>query len=216
MLYLISAQCTLIGSITLLSHKDAEQTSKQFRESWIGEDKGPCPNICGVFAITNSGLEQKWKTYRSKLVDKTVESYFHGTALKCAILETAAFCTSPDCGICGISDEGFKHISDSTFQRFGKGFYLAPNSSKCNDYTEPLATARAGSAYRAQLLCDVCPGKMCILTKDARDLLEPPKGFNSVFGQATKGGDLNYSEIVIYEKDSAAIRPRYIIVYDKK
>ena len=40
-----------------------------------------------------------------------------------------------------------------TFQRFGHGFYLAPNSSKCHDYTQ------GANGCRAMLLCDVCPGR---------------------------------------------------------
>ena len=41
-----------------------------------------------------------------------------------------------------------------TFQRFGHGFYLAPNSSKCHDYTQ------GACGYRAMLVCDVCPGNL--------------------------------------------------------
>ena len=142
--------------------------------------------------------------------DKTVESYFHGTTLKCDKANDTRLCQISDCGICGIVNEGFssKRIKDD-FQRFGKGFYLAPNSSKSNDYcTEPFIGSD-GKGTKAQILCDVCPGNKYVLKKTDQSLAGPPEGYNSVFGQVR--ADLNYPEIVIYE--SAAIMPRYLILY---
>ena len=73
------------------------------------------------------------------LRDRTVEEYYHGTNLTCDITTTQALCHDQDCGICGISAVGFDHHcvrKNINFQRFGCGFYLAPNSSKCHDYTQ--------------------------------------------------------------------------------
>ena len=183
-----------------------EAVSGKFSTTW---NKGPCPKVDCVFGITNFGLEQKWTSYRADLTDKRVETraerYFHGTGLMCDIVNTKKLCTDFYCGICGICNEGFStaHIRNDTFQRFGKGFYLAPNSSKSNDYTHGV------NNYRALLLCDVCPGNKYILKENDKDLQGPPPGYNSVYGKV--GADLNYPEIVLHKP--AAIMPRYIIVY---
>ena len=198
-----------IGSIRLLGSKEAEEASKLFRDKWIGQEKGPCPIVRGVFAVTNGGLLNKWNVYKQKLTVKIIERHFHGTTLRCDISgrNNGSLCSESDCGICGISNDGFseKFITNE-YQRFGKGFYLAPNSSKANDYSVGN-TAK----LKAQLLCDVCPGNKCILTKNDTSLLQPPAGYNSVYGM--EGDDLNYPEIVIYCKDAAAIMPRFVIVY---
>jgi len=109
--------------------------------------------------------------------------------------------------VCGIASEGMKeecigkHID---FQRFGKGYYLAPNSSKCHDYTD---SNRWG--HRALLLCDVLPGNKYETETMSQKRTSPPSGFDSIFGKV--GQELNYPEIVLYNR--SAILPRYIVVY---
>ena len=111
--------------------------------------------------------------------------------------------------MCGISKNGFdasligKNIP--RFQRFGKGIYLAPNSSKCHDYTQ----GNPDYGYRAQLLCLVACGAKYELLHDSTTLVAPPDNFHSVHGKA--GGSLNYDEIVVYQAD--AVLPQYIVVY---
>ena len=177
---------------------------KRFQDGW---KKGPLPTVIAILGITNGALEQKWKSYQSRpeLTDKRVEPYFHGTALKCDISNSKTLCRMSNCSICGIANEGFREdlISDESFQRFGKGFYLAPDSSKSNDYTHEF------NSQRALLLCDVCPGRKYALQMTDQKMEGPPPGYNSVYGQV--GGDLNYPEIVVY--NSAAILPHHIIVY---
>jgi len=138
-----------------------------------------------------------------------VEKYFHGTTLACNITSTKTPCNKGHCGICGISCAGLDpnciRSSRSDFQRFGSGFYLAPNSSKCHDYTQDA------HGYRGMLLCDVYPGKKFPLQKNSPKLTQPPPGYDSVYGQV--GSDLNYPEIVLYDSD--AVLPRYIIIYQK-
>ena len=127
---------------------------KIFQDGW---KKGPPPIVVTILGIANGALEQKWKWYQSSLTENEVEpDYFHGTALKCDISSSKTLCRISNCSICGIANEGFREelISDETFQRFGKGFYLAPHSSKSHDYTHAN-----GVSFRAQLLCDVCPGR---------------------------------------------------------
>jgi hypothetical protein len=187
------------------SREYAEVTGK-FREMWT---KGSPPRVStiSVFAISNSYLEQKWDGYRQTLRIQTIEEYYHGTELACDIVSSNALCSTGNCGICGISCTGMDpnciraHID---FQRFGHGFYLAPNTSKCHDYTQENA-----HHHRAMLQCDVLPGQKYNRTHNDQRRTGPPPGFDSVYGQA--GSDLNYPEIVVYKPE--AVKPRYIVVY---
>ena len=159
-----------------------------------------------MFAIDNSSLEKKWTDYRKTLRIQTSEVHYHGTSLSCDITTSRTICNN-GCGICGISSAGMdpKHIrTNFDFQRFGHGFYLAPNSSKCHDYT-----AENAHGLRAMLQCDVLPGRKYNLKHNNEKLTGPPRGFDSVFGQV--GSKLNYPEVVVYDK--GAVNPRYIVTY---
>lgn len=184
---------------------DTADVSIKFSSSW---EKGSCPRVSFVFSITNPTLEKKWRAYGRTLRSKGKEEYFHGTTLACDITATRTLCSDGNCGICGISCEGLdpQYIRKNIdFQRFGHGFYLAPNSSKCHDYTQ------GANGYRAMLLCDVFPGKKYPLEKKVQTLNRPPSGYNSISGMV--GDELHYPEIVVY--DPRAVMPRYIIVYQK-
>ena len=175
---------------------------------WV-KGKKPKAVDC-VFAITNTKLEQRWQSHKQTLSDQTVEEYYHGTKLTCDIQLTQVTCTDQNCGACGIALTGFdrRYIKKNiTFQRFGHGFYLAPNSSKCHDYTQTEGAAN----YRAMMVCDVCPGNKYKLQKTTENLTGPPQGFDSVLGEV--GQSLNYSEIVLYNPDS--ILPRFIVIYQR-
>ena len=164
-----------------------------------------------VFIIENDLLKMKWRVYNDSLprLYRETEQHYHGTKLLCNITVTKDLCCSSDCGICGISESGFKRHKIShnilSFQRFGPGFYLAPKSSKCHDYTQGAYN------YRALLLCDVSPGNKYKLAKNDQSLNGPPDGYHSIHGVA--GGSLNYEEIVLSNPD--AIIPKYIIIYQK-
>ena len=178
---------------------------QKFRGMWALQ-KGACPKIKFIFNIRNTKLKQRWVRYQRSLQNQTIEEHYHGTNLTCDIAASKNLCNDKNCGVCGISRNGFdcqcvrKNIG---FQRFGHGFYLAPNSSKCHDYT------RGHCNYSAMLLCSVCPGNKYYLKRNNVTLTSPPVGFDSVYGQT--GGNLNYDEIVLYNPD--AILPRCIIVY---
>ena len=195
------------GTLRVAADQKRLSVLKSFQSFW---KKGICPTVLAVLTITNSGLQQKWETYQKHLTDKTVEPHFHGTALKCDIFNTKKLCQVSNCGICGITNEGFRpeYIRKDTFQRFGEGFYLAPNSSKANDYAHEYQGG-GGGAYKALLLCDVCPGRKYMLKETDQDLKGPPPGYDSVYGQV--GGDLNYPEIVVYNAE--AVMPRHLILY---
>lgn len=192
------------------SQQEFATVQSSFLQKWA---KGQSPlNVDFIFVVTNYSLQQRWQTYRQSLTIQTVEEHYHGTTLTCDITNTGQLCTDSNCGVCGISSTGFNPgcIGKSVrFQRFGHGFYLAPNSSKCHDYTQ------GANGYRAMLLCDVCPGNKYIRTKNGQSLRGPPQGYHSVYGQAGLGCVLNYEEIVLYGPQADAILPKYIIVYQK-
>ena len=194
------------GSIRLLDCQGGEfaQVSKQFRDAWAPA-KGPCPTVKFIFAVTNGTLERQWQAYGRTVQVKHVEEYYHGTTLTCNIATTCRLCKQGSCGICGISSAGLdpQCISRDSFQRFGNGFYLAPNSSKCNDYV------RGCNSHKAMLLCQVYPGKKYNIQRNRQHLTGPPPGYDSVYGNV--GEDLNYPELVVYKPE--AVMPRYIIVY---
>lgn len=168
-----------------------------------------------IYAIKNQQLVTKFQAYGEQIrtsgkVPTNSDHFFHGTALKCDILSTNKACADPDCGICGISRVGFDRerigTNISRFKRFGHGIYLAPNSSKCHDYTQGVPEYN----LRAQLLCLVACGAKYELMQDDTSLMQPPESYHSVYGKA--GVRLNYDEIVVYEPD--AVLPQYVVVYE--
>ena len=190
---------------------EASVIEGKFQATWAPE-KGRCPKIKFIFAIHNSRLEASWMSYRQSLRINSVEDHYHGTSMSCDIATNQTLCQNPICGVCGIARNGFKkhciQKRSSKFQRFGEGFYLAPNSSKSYDY--PLDFGRTRHDSKAMLVCHVCPGTKFYCSDNSTSLRRPPEGFDSVYGQ--KGHRLNYEEIVLYEE--ASILPRYIIVYE--
>lgn len=178
-----------------------------FNKEWV--KRPPAPPVQAIFKVFNEKNETSFNAYRQNISFFQQEQHFHGTLLLCDLKATKILCTNVKCGICGISRKGFdaslKGTNIPRFKRFGDGFYLAPNSSKCHDYTQGHID------YRAMLLCDVAPGKKHIVTNDETTLKSPPNGHDSVYGK--KGGALNYDEIVLYK--SEAINPKYIIFYTK-
>ena len=162
--------------------------------------------------MKNTKLEMRWKQYQQKLTSSgspsSTEEHYHGTSIACDLANTKAMCSDGQCGVCGVSKLGFekKFIQHNIqFVRFGKGFYVAPNSSKCHDYTQ------GHHMHRAMLLCDVVPGNKYVLTKTNENLPGPPQGYDSVHGQA--GHSLNYDELVLHHEES--ILPKYVIMYQK-
>jgi hypothetical protein len=68
-----------------------------------------------------------------------------------------------------------------------------------------------GVNYKMMLLNKVVVGKGYALTRDAMTLTSPPDGFDSVLGEPSSNGSLNYDEVVVY-KEEASI-PQYLIIY---
>lgn len=190
-----------------------KQAHKQFVSSWVKNP--PSPEPLAIFAIHNKSIFDKFNKYVKKQKendsDSTTSYHFHGTVLLCDILQTNELCRDTKCGICGIGRSGFSpsfigsNIPD--FMRFGEGFYLAANSSKCHDYTRGVD----GHDVRAQLLCSVASGTRFATRENQKRLMEPPQDCDSVHG--IPGSALNYEEIVVYDRD--AVLPEFIIVYEK-
>ena len=173
---------------------------RKFETSW---KTGPQqqPTVIAVLTITNMNVEQNWERYKKRLSEKAVERYFFGTVLNCKLQCNKTLCQESSCMICRIANDGFtqEQIGESIRQRFGTCFYLAQNSSTGNKYAQGYP--------RAQLLCEVCTGKIYTLRDSDHGQKRRPSGFDSL----QIGKDNNY-KIVVY--DQAAIMPRYIILYD--
>ena len=189
----------------------------KFRRDWaIG--KGPCPSIVTIVKIINPVVSQRFESYRDTLRVRGIEQHYHGTRFSCNLANSAELCNNPSCGACGIARKGFDphRINTSSFQRFGKGFYFAPNSSKAHDYAVGNrfgASARVmNTSYSSVILCDTAPGRKYTLQFRDPHLSKPPSGYDSIYGKSrgiAGKGELNYDELVIFEH--RAINPQYII-----
>ena len=188
---------------------------EHFIKEWVKTTREfpdpPQPNV--IYAILNPKLVEAFQKYGDKLRNESSSAnsdiFFHGTNLNCDLSDCNEYCSDMDCGICGIAQNGFDAsrigANIPRFKRFGHGIYLAPNSSKCHDYTQGVPAY----GLRAQLLCLVACGAKYELLHDNTRLQEPPSRYHSVYGKS--GGSLNYDEIVVY--DVGAVLPQYVVVY---
>ena len=170
-------------------------------------------DITEVFSIHNAAVESKFQRYVQGLANPNVDWFYHGTVLRCDILQNRSLCINDGCSVCGISREGFDPTRIRThvnYQRFGHAFYLATNSSKCHEYSEGF------NGVRALLYCQVAMGNCYYAPTDEPNRRAPPPGYDCTFGKrgTHRGGigSLNYNEVAIYGI-SEAILPKYIIVY---
>ncbi|KIO25036.1 hypothetical protein M407DRAFT_76192, partial [Tulasnella calospora MUT 4182] len=154
---------------------------------------------------------------------------FHGTPRHCSLGERDSctdLCSKSLCSLCGVLRESFSvaragTAPDRNFLRFGHGIYTTNVSSKADDYTNDLPH----SSNRVLVVAKVLLGRASVLHRNAKTLLVPPAGFDSVRGVVLSphnaqhaqvlgevGVDLNYDEQVLYRDD--AIRPAYVIIYE--
>ena len=196
--------------------KQYRDLSKKFQKDWAKE-KGQCPSIVTIFRIVNPMVAERFEGYRDHFVlYRGTEKHYHGTMLCCDLANYAELCDDPNCGACGIAKRGFdpQKINLSAWQRFGNGFYFAPNSSKAYDYAagNRVGASINSTSYNAIILCDIAPGRKYGIRCHSPHLPTPPSGYDSFHGKS-KGimgkGELNYDELVIF--DYEAIRPCYII-----
>ena len=198
--------------------QEYKNVCEKFRRDWA-KGKGPCPPIATIAKIINPVVSERFESYRDTLHVRArgTEQHYHGTRFSCDLANSAELCNNQFCGACGIARKGFdpQSISSSSFQRFGRGFYFAPNSSKAHDYAVgnrfgASITAR-NTSYSSVILCDIAPGRKYTLRFRDPHLTKPPPGYDSFYGESkgTGRGELNYDELVIF--DHRAILPRYII-----
>lgn len=194
-----------------------ESLCQKFKADW-DRSKGPCPLILTILRIVNPYLERRLNNYVEGIPwwYRKTEQYYHGTKLECKITDYYRLCGGSSCGICGIAANGFirSRIRRSSFQRFGNGFYLAPNSSKSHDYPINRSSSMDQDTFRALLLCNVAPGIKYKLRENAASLTGPPEGYHSVYGTRKswwRDSVLNYDEIVLF--DPNAIAPLYVFIY---
>jgi len=116
--------------------QEYKNLSKKFSKDWASA-KGPCPPILTIVKIINPMVSERFERCHGKfLLYQGIEQHYHGTTLCCDLADYAELCDDPNCGACGITRIGFdpQKIDSVSWQRFGKGFYFAPNSSKSYDY----------------------------------------------------------------------------------
>jgi len=108
-------------SIVEAGSQEFQKVSGKFQQAWA-RGKGSCPTLSFVFVVSNRKLVQRWTAYRQQLSIQVVEEHYHGTVLMCDIINTKAMCSTEECGVCGISRDGFDRRcirKNINFQRFG-------------------------------------------------------------------------------------------------
>ena len=209
------------------SSRRFQEMEKTFLHDW-DKSKGLNPTVCLVVAIANPTLEDNLALYKSSLkrTHQKTEYHYHGTKLKCPLHKYYMPCQQKDCGVCGISRNGFSlDCARDDCRHFATAFYLAPNSSKCHDYCATSisddrrpqrATGTAASnPYYAMIYCEVATGKKYHLKHRENFLNGPPNGYNTVYGKSSEmpflHGDSKNEELVVFNEE--AISPKYIICY---
>ena len=200
-----------------------QDMEKTFLKDW-DKSKGPKPTVCLVVAIVNPTLEDRSEVYKSSLkwTHQRTEFHYHSTKLKCPLHRYYLLCQQNDCGVCGISRNGFLlERASADYRHFATAFYVAPASSKCHDYcvtsiNETVPSQRSNTnSYHAMIYCEVVTGKKYHLKHREVFLNGPPDGYNTVYGKSSKmpflHGDSENEELVVFDED--AICPKYIICY---
>jgi hypothetical protein len=188
---------------------------KTFLDTWA---KGTPPSeddVKVVYSIYNGAVEANYQRYCGNLRSSNIDNFYHGTVVKCSMQSTGRLCHSDGCGVCGIVQQGFspekRGMHVNWFKRFGHAYYLAPNSSKCHEYSEGYGQCRA------LLYCQVAQGNRYMAESNMAHLKAPPSGYDCVYGQPgihrARGGNLNYAEVAVYNNN--AILPKYVIFYEK-
>lgn len=171
--------------------------------------------------------------YQGALPYKIEERRFHGTSLaagcRFGVDVTSPPCSDPSCAVCSIAARSFDlgqagngPGGQRMALRYGQGNYFSRSSSKANDYAEASERVDAsGRCVRVMFLCRVLLGKVLMTAEDTlseatidEEIAARGQGglHDSVLGLTTaQGGQLNYSENVVYHPDQAL--PSYLIVY---
>ena len=137
-------------------------------------------------------------------------------------------CSRPKCSVCSICQSSFDLRTVGAGPggqgwlgslRYGEGLYLAPNSSKANDYnasSERFYKSGDGEyrQWRCMFLSTVVMGRAYTPRHAAWPLGKRlPAGYDSVDARPADitDGELNFPEVVVY--DHRQCIPAYLIVY---
>ncbi|CAH1757132.1 6503_t:CDS:2 [Entrophospora sp. SA101] len=183
--------------------------TNQFIAAWKHPGKTP-PEVADIWKIfCSENLNTRYNMYRNEVENqrKFAGKFFgkgEGKRKMSAGNEQRRFH--------GTKTEGYKlRYANTTYQRFGRGIYFSGTSSKSDDYNEGSLKYSQGSKYKVMILNKVVVGQGYQLTKNSMNLTEPPAGFDSILGEPSDTGNLNYDEIVVYREESSI--PQYLIVY---
>jgi len=202
--------------------KPSMRQYKSLQDLFLQRWKQPrelAPPISRIFEIRyNESDMLGYEQYRTRFGAYTEALEFHGTDRACMLGEHSnprcrkTLCGLKTCYLCSVIRHSFKVSAcgrKNLFKRFGHGIYTSPVSSKAHGYVRN--TQIFGLApYKAMLIVRVVRGRSWVTQGNARDLISPPPGYDSVYG--VPGDSLRYSETVLYDND--AIRPAYLVLYD--
>jgi len=121
--------------------------------------------------------------------------------------------TSPS-GAMGISGDGFKlsFVGSNVGTMFGRGVYLAEQSSKCDEYAQTDDSGAYAGIYAA-LLCRVTLGEAFRIDKSNIPAIEKAMAsgeYDCVLGDREEAVG-TYREFVVF--DEAQIYPEYVVLY---
>ncbi|CAG8800826.1 15552_t:CDS:2, partial [Racocetra persica] len=220
-----NAPCMLKLPANSQKYKDI---AKQFKDAWKHPHKS-VPEISKVWKIyCTEALTSRYRLYREE-VEKNQQlagkpfpkgdakrlmsagneqRRFHGTKMSCLIglKNDGQVCNDKSCSVCCIIREGYKlrFVGTGTiFSRFGRGIYFSGTSSKSDDYNDGSLKDFYGVSYKVMLLNKVVVGKGHPLTVDNMTLTSPPPGYDSILGEPSQTGNLNYDEIVVYREEAS-------------
>lgn len=216
-------------------HRDYDNIRSQFLNKW--GKSGTSPRLERIFQVTVADhIYAQHLQYREHVAgkvgatDANVKRRFHGTSSTCKVGVNIGDrpCSAPGCSVCGILTHGFQTARAGSgavggqrrVLRYGKGIYSSATSGKANDYAEESGAAYVNKMYRTMFVVYVAAGKGYKTTSGDLQLdddQEPPfdpktgQQYDSVIGEPSANGDLNYDELVVY--NSSAIVPAFFIVY---
>ncbi|CAG8481935.1 15687_t:CDS:2 [Cetraspora pellucida] len=187
-----NAPCMLKLPANSQKYKDV---AKQFKDAWKHPHK-PTPEISKVWKIyCTEALVSRYRLYREE-VEK--QQQLAGKPFP--------------------KGDGRRLMSAGNEQRrfhgtkiFGRGIYFSGTSSKSDDYNDGSLKDFYGVSYKVMILNKVVVGKGHPLTVDNMTLTAPPPGYDSVLGEPSQTGNLNYDEVVVYREEASI--PQYLIVY---
>jgi len=181
-------------------------------DTWTKREMYQLGQVVAVYQVQNSRLTSRYEAYKAKI---SVDGVVNGN-------ETLVFHGCPDAAMDpanadSIVQTGFRkeywRSSAGDWQRFGPGFYFGQQASKSHEYPLPeMKLVGHGENIRRMLVCRVARGKI-FKTDTNMSYLQgaAPEGYDSVHGEATKGGPLNFDELVVYHE--AAVVPYLIAEY---